>query len=174
MRKLTRISTVELWFQQYHDQLFLMGFSRWHNGQLVDDAIQDVFLGLLKSERKKASSFDHVREPLAYLTACLNNQIIDNLEKERKASGDDDENDDWPEDGESEYGYCEMRREELGHLLESFRKLNILHPMIPLILSMKSQGCPGRTIDEELQFSRGYSDTLFSRFVKRVGQHHNK
>lgn len=168
MRKLTRISTVELWFEQYHERLLLMGVGRWHNLQLVDDAIQDVFLGLLEKERAKPAAFDHVQKPLAYLTTCLNRQVSDNLQKEGRVSGDDVEKQDWPADGASETDYCELKRAELDRLLELFQHKNILHPVVPSILELKSQGCRSREIEAVLQLRDGYANTLFARFKKRV------
>lgn len=174
MGKQQHLSITETWFNTYFAALLAYGMGRCKNMVLVEDSVIDVFEKIHRMEDDSPSLLTEINEPLVYLRVALRHKIIDNLKKESSMLG-------WEEVQEEpavyippSEEYCRGKREELKVLLRFFEKLGLLPEPMQEILALKAQGYSGREIEEMLQLTSGYSDTLFSRFKNKVKKYMKK
>lgn len=112
-------------YEQYSDKLYNYGMHLVANNELVEDAIQDLFVNLWRCRENLAS----VKSITFYLLTCLRREIIKKIKKENRFITSDHASDKMSfqfsrslEDDMIEEQVCFERKMKIDHILLSLSK----------------------------------------------------
>tara|TARA_R110002050_G_scaffold33007_2_gene84473 strand:- start:61911 stop:62459 length:549 start_codon:yes stop_codon:yes gene_type:complete len=116
MHKNQEASTaVSTWVNQYSDHLYAWALYKTSSKEVAQDLVQETFLSAFQSFKK----YERKSAPKTWLTAILNNKILDHYRQKMKVDSVSDSSDSFTENGTWKNQPSENLWSEEPHLLDN-------------------------------------------------------